>query len=692
MVIAALLGVLLAAITGRADAGPPGDPTPLGSQPILDNHYQVSADGSVVVFIDGDRLWSTLPTGGPSVPLTEPLAAGSSIDQWEITPDSSRVVFEVFTDASNTAAVHTVPVGGGVATLVTSFADVGGSGMEFAISPDSAWLRLQVGTAAPGSLDIYAIPSSGGIPTQLNSLPAASVGLPYEVFSPDSSTVLYRVSAETDGVGGLWSVPIDRSAPPVRVTSTEPLHQLVMTARFTPDSTLVIFLADIGENGRGLFAVPVRGGAPVPLHPTLDAGVETFVQDWRTSADSSVVIMHVSGFSTNQWQLYGIPVEGGTAIRLNADLQSSGNVTGFGFGAGADVIYWGDQELDREIEIYRVPRLGGRVTKLSHESAAGRTGAQEVTITPDRSHVFYTAPVADDRVLYVVPAAGGVPRPLTTPIQDGFDTRITRLGTTPDGEFVVYVQAELDQNDDNSQSTSELVIQHRSGGAATRLNATAPDGLFRGTYEIGGSGDVVFLLDVIAGHTEPQLQSVDISGVQAPQPTPTPAPTVAPSPTPVPTLSPVPTATPTPTPHPLGCTILGTEGPDVLVGTDGDDVLCGLGGNDQLWGLDGDDELIGGPGADILRGGPGADLLFGKSGDDDLFGNRGRDTLRGGSGDDELHGGSARDRLYGQRGDDLLRGGRHRDILRGGSGRDVLDGGSGRNDVKGGPGRDVVVG
>lgn len=71
----------------------------------------------------------------------------------------------------------------------------------------------------------------------------------------------------------------------------------------------------------------------------------------------------------------------------------------------------------------------------------------------------------------------------------------------------------------------------------------------------------------------------------------------------------------------LPCTVVGTEGDDVLTGTEGADVLCGLGG---------DDALTGGDGGDVLDGGPGADRLDGQAGDDDLDGGPESDVLDGG--------------------------------------------------------------
>src|SRR3990172_8488918 len=75
------------------------------------------------------------------------------------------------------------------------------------------------------------------------------------------------------------------------------------------------------------------------------------------------------------------------------------------------------------------------------------------------------------------------------------------------------------------------------------------------------------------------------------------------------------------------CTVVGTNGNDVLVGTNAAHLVCGLAGNDTIFGLGGDDLLIGDTGADRLVGGSGEDRLLGGSGNDGLEGGPGRDRL-----------------------------------------------------------------
>jgi Ca2+-binding RTX toxin-like protein len=86
------------------------------------------------------------------------------------------------------------------------------------------------------------------------------------------------------------------------------------------------------------------------------------------------------------------------------------------------------------------------------------------------------------------------------------------------------------------------------------------------------------------------------------------------------------------------CTIVGTNGPDVLAGTPGPDVICGLGGNDKIDGGAGNDVLIGGPGNDTLEGNLGHDVLLGGPGNDAM------DAWDGTS--DRLDGGPGIDRAW----------------------------------------------
>lgn len=100
----------------------------------------------------------------------------------------------------------------------------------------------------------------------------------------------------------------------------------------------------------------------------------------------------------------------------------------------------------------------------------------------------------------------------------------------------------------------------------------------------------------------------------------------------------------------MACTVIGTEGDDVLVGTSGDDTMCGLGGDDEIDAGAGDDVVDGGSGDDLIELDSGDDYSFGGPGADKLFGGDGRDALLGGNDNDSLLGGAGVDDLDGEAG------------------------------------------
>ena len=90
-----------------------------------------------------------------------------------------------------------------------------------------------------------------------------------------------------------------------------------------------------------------------------------------------------------------------------------------------------------------------------------------------------------------------------------------------------------------------------------------------------------------------------------------------------------------PTGRPVRCTIVGTQGADVIRGTPRRDVICGLGGNDVILGRGGNDTRLRRAGNDTLDGGAGNDVLRGGTGNDSFRARDGRrDGIEGGRGID----------------------------------------------------------
>ena len=89
--------------------------------------------------------------------------------------------------------------------------------------------------------------------------------------------------------------------------------------------------------------------------------------DFLISPDSSRVIYRADQQTDDVFELYSVPLGGGTVTKLNDPLVAGGDVMS-GFLISPDskrVIYRADQQTDGVFELYSVPLGGGSVTKLN---------------------------------------------------------------------------------------------------------------------------------------------------------------------------------------------------------------------------------------------------------------------------------------------------------------------------------------
>ena len=179
-------------------------------------------------------------------------------------------------------------------------------------------------------------------------------------------------------------------------------------------------------------------------------------------------------------------------------------------------------------------------------------------------------------------------------------------------------------------------------------------------------------------------------------------------------------------PPPRVCDIIGTTDNDIMIGTPIGETLCGLAGDDVIRAGDGPDNLFGDEDDDVLVGGQGDDQLVGGLGSDtgdysdapgsvdadlnrgtavgegastdglhqleNLIGSPFRDVLKGSSGPNRLIGKKGSDLIVGRGGADLLKGSRGRDTEKGAKGRDLVKGGKGKDTLRGGKGKDTLTG
>ncbi len=211
--------------------------------------FKISPDSSTVVYRGGqdtagiDELFAVPIGGGTPIKVSEP---GVNLFNYTISADGSTVVYQTSTGGTGVDELFSVPIGGGTITQLNGPLAVGETVDSFELSKDSSTLIYTtepIGAFDALSTGLFSVPINGGTITQLSGPFAENSGVSNEDISPDSSMVLFRADQDTAGVTELFIVPICGG-------STTKLNDPLVSGgdvnnfRFSPDSSIVIYEAD----------------------------------------------------------------------------------------------------------------------------------------------------------------------------------------------------------------------------------------------------------------------------------------------------------------------------------------------------------------------------------------------------------------------------------------------------------------
>ncbi len=177
--------------------------------------------------------------------------------------------------------------------------------------------------------------------------------------------------------------------------------------RISPNSQVVVFILDLDFNDVfELYRVPVTGGSPIRLNDDLASGGGVLAFD--ISADGQQVV-YLADQDTDEVsaRLYSVPLVGGTPTRLNDDLVFEGDVDRFDISPdGGRVVYRADQDADEVYELYSVPIVGGTAVRLNEAMVGGGDVFESYRITPNSLGVVYVADQDTDDVYEIYQRAG----------------------------------------------------------------------------------------------------------------------------------------------------------------------------------------------------------------------------------------------------------------------------------------------
>jgi hypothetical protein len=330
----------------------------------------------------GRLLYSVRIDGSAAPVLLFSASSGDLAPDFALEPLGGLVVFSSF------GRLYRVPLDGSASAVLL------GDGGYFWITPDGQRVvAIRQGGLASVPLD-GSLPWTtlcGPFPWQQAILRATDVGL-----SADSSRVVYLSDSAADDVFELYSVPVDGSAAPVRLNVSPVAGGDVLHFAISGDSTRVVYNADQDTNDAvELYSVPIEGGQPpVRLNPPLVAGGSVDALPFVLTPDSSRVVYRGDQDTNDVVELFSVPTEGGSAVRLSGPLGPHSDVQrDFRVDALSQrVVFTGDLETNFVEELFSAPIDGsaGR-RKESGSLVSGGRVQRDHRIASDGSFVVYRA-------------------------------------------------------------------------------------------------------------------------------------------------------------------------------------------------------------------------------------------------------------------------------------------------------------
>jgi len=448
--------------------------------------FELTPDTSQVLFVaglvagHGLELFRVPVAGGASpVRVSASLSSDAAVHLFRFSPDGTRVAYTADQEASNLEELFLVPLNGVTPPVKRSGEMVSGGGVRFlAFASDGVRLVYSAAQEAADAVELYGTPvGATSPPLKLNApLPLGGVAGQVTSFQLTSDgTAAYYTASQGTQQDELWRVELGGPGDAVRVSGGAGPFQSVEEYALSPDGQRVLFL-----RGLQLFSVPAHGGV-LPQRIPIEASVWSF----RIAPDSQSVVF-VAG-PPAQEQLFSAAIDATGPALLLGPVPEDYRVTP----DGERVV--SVRSTDGTMQLYSIPLHGGPEVVLNAPLLPGRdvggdTGtlapAQFYGLSPDGQWVAYVADQDSDDVLelYAVPAdRSAPPHKLSGPMVTGGDVRSEpdvgpAFAFSPDGATVVYVADQL------SNGVWELFRVALGGGPAVRLNGTLPLG-----GDVGGS-------------------------------------------------------------------------------------------------------------------------------------------------------------------------------------------------------------
>ena len=242
-------------------------------------NFIISPNGSTVVYKsqqdldDTIELYSALIDGSASpVKLNSPFLVDRYVGDIAISPDGTRVVYTADQDVDDDVELYSVLIGAGGrqqlnAPLVTD-GDVS-TIADFQITPDSSTVIFAADQDTNNVVELYSVPIDGSASPKNISAPVSSIRNFF--ITPDQQKIVFS------NFNDVFITNIDGSTSAAQISDTPAAFTSIITMTLSPDGTKVSYRADKDIDGEfNLYVVSITGGDDRKINdqvfPGADAG------------------------------------------------------------------------------------------------------------------------------------------------------------------------------------------------------------------------------------------------------------------------------------------------------------------------------------------------------------------------------------------------------------------------------------
>lgn len=294
---------------------------------------KVSPDGNWVAFVTlapvggSQQLWLVANDGTAATPaaVSGPLALGGSINDYQWSPNSLRIVFRTARDVLNQIEVYSKPLSGATINL-SALPAANRSVVSMQISGDNSRVVFVADRDVDNVNELYSVPINGGSVSKLSgaTINTASVSFDFQI-SANSSRVLFLVDRDTDNVFELYGNSLDGSTGLIKLSGALLGTVGVTHFRVTPNGARVVYRASKDTAGVSEIysASATAVGASIKLSGIIVIGGDTSGRLELTPDGQRVVFLANKDSATLQ-ELYSAPVNAANAEVKISDPAATG--------------------------------------------------------------------------------------------------------------------------------------------------------------------------------------------------------------------------------------------------------------------------------------------------------------------------------------------------------------------------------